>query len=118
MLEEEIEKKLLEKKKKNKTWVNLSQFNKPINRVIRPRLPNKRQIGKKKNDYETQFSINAIYVIEKKIDDKIKIKIIKIKFDIKNNLAVHFKKKKKMNGLRSPIRAPQPTNAACGGRPW
>jgi hypothetical protein len=73
----------------------LSQFNKPINRVIRPRLPNKRQIGKKKNDYETQFSINAIYVIEKKIDDKIKIKIIKIKFDIKNNLAVHFKKKKK-----------------------
>jgi hypothetical protein len=73
----------------------LSQFNKPINRVIRPRLPNKRQIGKKKNDYETQFSINAIYVIEKKINDKIKIKIIKIKFDIKNNLAVHFKKKKK-----------------------
>jgi hypothetical protein len=80
----------------------LSQFNKPINRVIRPRLPNKRQIGKKKNDYETQFSINVIYVIEKKIDYKIKIKIIKIKFDIKNNLAVHFvsirgkyKKKKK-----------------------
>jgi hypothetical protein len=69
--------------------------------------------------------------LKKKIDDKIKIKIIKIKFDIKNNLAVHFvsirgkhkkkkkeKKKKKMNGLRSPIRAPQPTNAACGGRPW
>jgi hypothetical protein len=62
---------------------------------MRPRLPNKRQIGKKKNDYETQFSINTIYIIEKKIDDKIKIKIIKIKFDIKNNLAVHFKKKKK-----------------------
>jgi hypothetical protein len=33
---------------------------------MRPRLPNKRQIGKEKNDYETQFSINAIYVIEKK----------------------------------------------------
>jgi predicted RNA-binding protein with RPS1 domain len=40
--------------------------------------------------------------LKKKIDDKIKIKIIKIKFDIKNNLAVHFvsirgkhKKKKK-----------------------
>jgi hypothetical protein len=33
---------------------------------MRPRLSNKRQIGKEKNDYETQFSINAIYVIEKK----------------------------------------------------
>jgi hypothetical protein len=67
MLEEEIEKKITWKKeKKNKTWVNLNQLNKPINRVMRPRLPNKRQIGKEKNDYETQFSINAIYVIEKK----------------------------------------------------
>jgi hypothetical protein len=50
MLEEEIEKKITWKKeKKNKTWVNLNQLNKPINRVMRPRLPNKRQIGKKKN---------------------------------------------------------------------
>jgi len=56
-----------------------------------------------------------------------------IKFDTKNNLAAHFvfwrgkhknqsnekkKRQEKKMVLQSLIRAPQPINATCGGRPW